>query len=554
MKISFLRTFFYGRRQPLRLARSVLLAFTALFLFTACEASFGSPPVSLSGHIRVDGSTALQPLVTKAATLFHQQHPQVQIEVSGGGSLTGLNDVTSHKVDIGDSDIYADPATYPDPNLTDHLVCVIPFTMIVSSDVPVADLKIEQLIDIFATGKITNWSELGGPDLHIVPIVRPSTSGTRATFRRYVLGGRDESSNLLAINSSQDVVNTMLDTITGLLNETRQQRDALTGAAEHLFTDMRIVNAGDLRVSATVSNDPIGMLANAFNFTVGRFRRFILRTQTTIEQLEVISRQGLERSQTFIAYVRTQMRDTPPGRVQYPSTSPLAKGQQPGSAFPRPEILRKASASPLSAQEWQIRAQQTQDETLQSARDDLAQRLTVTRETLEKASHSVGRLSELISTRPGSLAGNVTEKMIQAQLHELASLERVLGKLARDIQQVQTSTTGNFAQIDSALKNLMRQIAEQPVSPMQETPENFAPANDLEFQELVRQSGSFAVEVNALAKRLTIIIQEMKTGIIPFRLEGVSNVETQDLVKPAPGFPPSEVRKAPSGNLISSNW
>ena len=89
------------------------------------------------------------------------------------------------------------------------------------------------------------------------------------------LGHVNERVEVIGSDEIADVsasVNEMLDTIVGLLQETRQQRDALTRAAEHLFTDMRIVNAGDLRVSATVrSNDPIGMLANAFNFTVGRF-------------------------------------------------------------------------------------------------------------------------------------------------------------------------------------------------------------------------------------------------------------------------------------------
>ncbi|SRR5579885_718641 len=196
------------KRAPL----SPLLLLGALFLLAACTGPFTSPSAPLSGHLQIDGSTALQPLVSKAAALFQQEHPQVRINVSGGGSLTGLNDVTSHKVDIGNSDIYADPATYPDPDLTDHLVCVIPFTMIVSSDVPIANLTKEQIIDIFTTGKYTNWSQLQGPDLRIVPIVRPATSGTRATFRRYVLGGRDELSNLVTISSSQDVVKAVANT------------------------------------------------------------------------------------------------------------------------------------------------------------------------------------------------------------------------------------------------------------------------------------------------------------------------------------------------------
>lgn len=195
-----------------RILHVVLFTPVLLFLFAACATPFTESPPPLSGHIKVDGSTALQPLTTAAAKLFMQLHPQVRIDVSGGGSLQGLDDVNSRKVDIGDSDVYADPATYPDPNLTDHLVCVVPFTVAVSADVyeHVKNLTTDQLIGIFATGIYTNWDQIV-PGYHepILAIVRPPQSGTRLTFRHYVLGGRDELSSLLTIDSSQDILTKM---------------------------------------------------------------------------------------------------------------------------------------------------------------------------------------------------------------------------------------------------------------------------------------------------------------------------------------------------------
>jgi phosphate transport system substrate-binding protein len=62
-------------------------------------------------------------------------------------------------------------------------------------------------VKIFSTGEITNWKDVGGPDLKIAPVVRPATSGTRATFRKYILGGRDENGTLLTSDSSQTVLN-----------------------------------------------------------------------------------------------------------------------------------------------------------------------------------------------------------------------------------------------------------------------------------------------------------------------------------------------------------
>jgi phosphate transport system substrate-binding protein len=79
-------------------------------------------------------------------------HPQVQIEVRGGDSTVGLGAVTSQQADIGDSDIYANRALYPNPDLTDHIICIIPNAMIVNPAIPVKSLTQQQIIDIFSTG------------------------------------------------------------------------------------------------------------------------------------------------------------------------------------------------------------------------------------------------------------------------------------------------------------------------------------------------------------------------------------------------------------------
>jgi phosphate transport system substrate-binding protein len=192
-----------ARRRP---PAVVLLALACLSALLAACAGNGTAPSAVSGHGVAAGSTALQPLVTAAAGLFHQQYPLARIDVQGGGSKAGLNMVTSGQADIGDSDIYADPAEYPDPNLADHLVCVIPFAMIVNPGVSVRTLTRDQIIKIFSTREITNWKDVGGPDLRIVPVVRPATSGTRATFRKYILGGRDENGTLLTSDSSKTVL------------------------------------------------------------------------------------------------------------------------------------------------------------------------------------------------------------------------------------------------------------------------------------------------------------------------------------------------------------
>ncbi len=124
---------------------------------------------------------------------------------------------------------------------------------------------------------------------------------------RVAVIGRDE------IASVSTSVNGMLDTIVGLLDVSRRQRDALVSAAERLFADVRVAGAGDLRVNATVSGDPIGMLGNAFNFTVGRFRRFVLRTQSTVDQLDIATRQVYDRVEVFLTSTQHVVRGTAAG-------------------------------------------------------------------------------------------------------------------------------------------------------------------------------------------------------------------------------------------------
>jgi phosphate transport system substrate-binding protein len=84
--------------------------------------------------------------------------------------------------------------------------------MVAGPGVTIRTLTQQQIIDIFSTGKIRNWSQVGGPNLAIVPIVRPPTSGTRATFRKYILGGRDENGRLQKTDSSASLLDVVAHT------------------------------------------------------------------------------------------------------------------------------------------------------------------------------------------------------------------------------------------------------------------------------------------------------------------------------------------------------
>jgi phosphate transport system substrate-binding protein len=155
----------------------------------------GTKDAALAGKkISAAGSSALQPLIKDGAAEFDTVQG-TQSAISAGGSGAGLTQVSQGAIDLGMSDIFASEKSGIDQNaLADHQVAAVAFTMIVNNDLKgkVGNLTTEQLTKIF-TGEVSDWSELGGPKEPITAVIRPAGSGTRATFKKYVLNNADDT-------------------------------------------------------------------------------------------------------------------------------------------------------------------------------------------------------------------------------------------------------------------------------------------------------------------------------------------------------------------------
>lgn len=166
----------------------------------------------VQGTVTASGSTALLPLLKPAQEEFQKKNAKATVTIAGGGSFTGLNQVSAGSVNIGNSDV-ALTDEYKDKGLVDHQVAVAPFVFIANQDVSVDSLTQQQYVDIL-TGKITNWKEVGGKDQKITLIHRAKSSGSRATIASVVLKGAAFTDNAI-IQDSNGAVRTAISSTPG---------------------------------------------------------------------------------------------------------------------------------------------------------------------------------------------------------------------------------------------------------------------------------------------------------------------------------------------------
>ncbi|RPI62292.1 MAG: PstS family phosphate ABC transporter substrate-binding protein [Ignavibacteriales bacterium] len=142
--------------------------------------------------ITIKGSDTMVNLSQKWAEEYMKLHPDVSIQVTGGGSGTGVASLLNKTTEIANSSRELKSAELDDAKAKGvtpfvYQVALDGIAVIVHPESKIDNLTIQQVSDIFS-GKITNWKSVGGIDMPITLYGRENSSGTYEFFKEHVLG------------------------------------------------------------------------------------------------------------------------------------------------------------------------------------------------------------------------------------------------------------------------------------------------------------------------------------------------------------------------------
>lgn len=151
---------------------------------------------AFAGTLTVKGSDTLVGLVQRWAQAFMKERPDVRVQVTGGGSGTGLAALRNGSTDIAMSSRPITPkereeiAARHGAGPEELAVAKDGVAFFVNAQNPVGALTLEQLRALFL-GDVASWAGLGGADRPVVLYTRETSSGTYAFVREKLLGKDD---------------------------------------------------------------------------------------------------------------------------------------------------------------------------------------------------------------------------------------------------------------------------------------------------------------------------------------------------------------------------
>ena len=182
--------------------------------FSVCVLLLGTLLLAACGHsaitsdapttLRIAGSTSLKPTLNELASAYQAGHPQTVVEVFGGGTAIGIQELRDKEIDLAAVSWKADDKEAPDA------LNVIPIArdglaIIVNPQNTITNVTSLQLRALYR-GETLDWGAVGGSGGEPVVISREDGSGSRTAFEALAMDGERVTLNALVMPTSQAVV------------------------------------------------------------------------------------------------------------------------------------------------------------------------------------------------------------------------------------------------------------------------------------------------------------------------------------------------------------
>jgi phosphate transport system substrate-binding protein len=171
-----------------------------------------APAKAPGGTITLKGSDTMVILAQRWAEVFMREHDGFTVQVTGGGSGTGIAALINGTTDIatasrGMKDTEkAQVQAQRNGAAVETKVAIDALAVYVPDASPIQELSIPQLNKIFR-GEITNWRQVGGPNTDIVLYGRENNSGTYVYFKEHVLDDADFAASTQTLPGTAAVIN-----------------------------------------------------------------------------------------------------------------------------------------------------------------------------------------------------------------------------------------------------------------------------------------------------------------------------------------------------------
>ncbi|MEO7992982.1 MAG: PstS family phosphate ABC transporter substrate-binding protein [bacterium] len=161
--------------------------------------------------ITVKGSDTMILIAQRWAEVYMKGNPGTSIQVTGGGSGTGIAAIIDGTCTLADASRPIKQSELAKgqekgKTIVEHKVALDALCIVVNASNTVPALSLPQVKAIF-TGAVSNWSQVGGPDLPILLYSRESNSGTYTFLKEEVLNNADYSASAQTLPGTAAIAN-----------------------------------------------------------------------------------------------------------------------------------------------------------------------------------------------------------------------------------------------------------------------------------------------------------------------------------------------------------